>query len=419
MKNFTLIACALLVSYSAIFGQLDGKYLPPENKLLLIIGQDLGAIGGFDSPNNNGYYENVEVIPGGVTSYTSISNLGGLYTLDNWGSGDVCGSCILNNTIYDNSIIAIGLWMVDILDEIIAGNYDENITQLGEWIELANRPVYLRIGYEFNQFYSDVPFSTYVQAYKHIVDVLHSNLVLNYATVWQSNGYGTKNELLQWYPGNEYVDWLGYSHFDGTGTGIIEIAREKNKPVLICEATPRGHDLETEDGETVWNNWFQPLFNHIGSNSDVIKGLAYINVDWDSQPMWSGQGWGDSRVEVNAYILDKWLSEITENKWLNGSPDLFTQLGYVPPSSVDQMEVNPQFELYYYNDEIHFYPENLFQSYGPVDLTIIDAAGRELIREKKDFASNSWPIKLEPGYYIVVLRFHDQWLSTPFFVNPF
>ncbi len=413
MKNLLQIICLLLATLPHVSGQVNGKYMPPENKFLLILGQDLGAVGGFEAPNNDGYYENVEVVPGGVTTYTGLRNLGGLYSLTNWGSGDVCGSCITENSIYDNSVVAIGLYMVDMLTDIVSGELNEDIIQMGEWIKSANRPVYLRIGYEFNLQYGN-DYANYIKAYRHIVNTLNSVPVYNYVSVWQSHGHGSKTELMKWYPGDEYVDWLGYSHFDGNGEGILEIAREKNKPVMICEATPRGRDLKTEDGETVWNAWFNPMFSYIEENSDVIKALAYINADWDSQPMWEGQGWGDSRVEVNDFVLDAWLTEITQEKWLNSSPALFDSLGYEEITGVEMNKVENNPGAYYYNGQIHLQTGTMIKQNEPVSLRVMDSAGRQLFQSTNDF-NRSWPVDLKIGYYIALISINGQQICSPFY----
>jgi len=41
---------------------------------------------------------------------------------------------------------------------------------------------------------------------------------------------------------------------------------------------------------------------------------------------WIGQGWGDSRIEVNEDIKSWWLAEIGTDFWLHGSADLFEVL---------------------------------------------------------------------------------------------
>jgi len=64
--------------------------------------------------------------------------------------------------------------------------------------------------------------------------------VQNVAYVWQSHGWEEPMERLEaWYPGDEYVDWCGYSFFSRWAeANMIAFARKHNKPVFIAEATP-------------------------------------------------------------------------------------------------------------------------------------------------------------------------------------
>ena len=121
-------------------GISQALFEPPEGKKLLILGQDMGAIGGFSAPNNDGYVDNIPLVPGGTTTYTSINNLEGLVSLVNYGSGDVCARCILQNETYSNSVLAIGLYMVGILDEINNARHLK-LVDTGQVIELIkSRP---------------------------------------------------------------------------------------------------------------------------------------------------------------------------------------------------------------------------------------------------------------------------------------
>ena len=124
------------------------------------------------------------------------------------------------------------------------------------------------------------------------------------------------------------MNWLGYSHFDepNPGQNIRNFAEAHNKPVMIAEATPRV-DLKTGTGEDHWSNWYAPLFEKIQAN-DRIKALAYINVDWDSQSMWTGQGWGDSRVQISDTIKSNWKKEMDKDPWILASDSLFEMLDY-------------------------------------------------------------------------------------------
>jgi hypothetical protein len=107
---------------------------------------------------------------------------------------------------------------------------------------------------------------------------------------------------------------------------------------MIAEATPRA-DLKVGDGTAHWTSWFNPLFEKIYMH-DRIKALAYINVNWDSQSMWQGQGWGDSRVQVNEVIMENWQNEIQKDSWILASDSLFELLDYQKWQDTDVSDVS-------------------------------------------------------------------------------
>jgi hypothetical protein len=398
MTNKIIILTVIFLLQFAKPGINAQKFIPPDGKVLLILGQDLGAVGGFSSPNDNGYADFFTDIPAGITTYTSLSSLNGLKSLDNWGSGDVCAQCILDNPRYDNSSIVIGLYIVNQLDDIISGSLDTKISELGKWIQDAKRPVFLRIGYEFNGSWNNYEPTKYKAAFRKICDELKQMGVTNFASVWQSEGSGTANQLLAWYPGDEYVDWMGYSHFTNKGNGIIELAKSKSKPVMIAEATPQ-KDLKSENGDLVWTNWFQPLFTQI-SNNDVIKALAYINVDWESQPMWVGQGWGDSRIQVNEIVSTNWKTEIKSGKWLFGDENLFNLLSYFPQGSVLKEAGKKEFTVTRENDQLVINNDSKVNSGANVQ--ILSLRGNMIWEKKfsgKQIVSDNFTLPL--GLYLV------------------
>ncbi|MEQ9299597.1 MAG: glycosyl hydrolase [Cyclobacteriaceae bacterium] len=317
------LGLAIQAQSSAHFGA--PKFAPEDGQALLIVGQDLGAVGGL-ATHDDGYIDHVDHIPAGVTTYTSLNTLAGLRTLANWGSGDVNAQAYLEDASFDNSCMAIGLYLVNQLDNIIAGNFDGRIDILGNWIKDSGRPVFLRIGYEFDGSWNDYNAAKYKEAWIYIVNRFDDLEVRNVAYVWQSAGINTPN-IERWYPGDEYINWMAYSHFDGPNPGqsIRTFAVERSKPIMIAEATPRGRDLKTGDGRSHWNDWFDPMFQSV-YDENSIKALAYINVNWDAQPQWNGQGWGDSRVQVNETVLFNWSEEVSEDKWIVASDTLFQSM---------------------------------------------------------------------------------------------
>ena len=331
MKTFHFIVVFLFL-LSPIFAQKSAnygepKFAPSNGKKLLIIGQDLGSVGGLNT-HTNGYVDMVgTAIPSGVTSYTSIESLSGLTAMTNWGAGDIRAQAYLEDATFDNSFIVIGLYLVGILDQINNGLQDNNIRTFANWVKGQDRPVFIRIGYEFEGPWNNYTPSEFQNAWRYIVHIFDEEEVRNAAYVWQSAGLNNSN-ISSWYPGDEYVNWMAYSQFDGQNMGqsIKHFANQKNKPIMIAEAAPRVV-LSSGDGQAHWDNWFAPLFNEIYAN-DRIKALAYISANWELQPMWTGQGWGDSRIEANAVVKQNWELEIAKSPWLMASESLLDSLNY-------------------------------------------------------------------------------------------
>lgn len=280
------------------------SFAPKAGNTLLIIGQDKDSI--------DDYYDATGLCPAGVMVYTSIQDLNGLSSPFNNGAGVHYGNYLLNN--YPDSVLQIGLYMVGALKDVNEGLYDRNIKKLAKWIKNANRPVYLRIGYEFDNKTNNYDPGEYISAYKRIVDRFKKLRVDNVAFVWHSGAFEGPEDPLKWYPGDKYVDWFAASLFAPVQyekvKAIASYAKQENKPFMLAETTPAG--TYTERAKI---DWYKKFFRII----DEIKpqAVCYINVDWESRPMWKGQGWGDARIQKFPRIKDLWLNEISKDKYIH------------------------------------------------------------------------------------------------------
>ncbi len=374
------IAVGLQLVSGAEAGSPAASERPDAPEKLLIIGQDLGAIRGYLSSDCCPQ-------PDGLTAYVDFYDIlkdgdfGGLgidasgedagFEFD-WGAGPV--SAYRTATEFGIDGLAIGLSITENehpgqLARLANGELDENIVRLALFSRGIAGPVYLRIGYEFdgawNQGYEDP--ELYKAAFRRIVDVLRQEGASNFETVWQA-GTAVVDEVIDtahedikaWYPGDEYVDWMGFSWFmnphetiqvessydPGTPLELTEellaFARAREKPVMIAEASPQAMDLNEEfmanhvgiwDGEPatervpmssaeIWDHWFSPLFELLENNPDTIHALAYINADWDSQAMWGppyeSGFWGDTRLEVNEDVAARFTAAIRSWKESGG-----------------------------------------------------------------------------------------------------
>jgi hypothetical protein len=126
----------------------------------------------------------------------------------------------------------------------------------------------------------------------------------NVALIWESSS--CENSIVDWYPGDEFVDWVG-TVYGECAEEVIQFAREHFKPVMLT-ATPTSSQSD-------WNEWFAPFFMFVNDNNDVVRAVTYINA-------------GESRL-LNDDIIKSWKTETKQSFWLRGGPDLFGELGFV------------------------------------------------------------------------------------------
>jgi len=324
-------------SQSKTANSMKNKFEPKDGKVLVFVGQDLEALGGVKQ-YKNGYLDYFET-PAGITLYSNLSpgdqsytllleGLDGLKTKANWGAGDTCAQYFIDDEQYNNTMLSIGLSMVNNDKYVAKGKHDKLIIELGEWIKTTKRPVFLRIGYEFDGWdWNNYKKKHFLKAWRRIYNIFRKIKVDNVAFVWQSKGTGSSQKVLEeWYPGDEFVDWCGYSYFNNPDEEMIQFARKHKKPVFIAEACPvlkddfgNFHADLKKSPKLIWENWFVTFFETIEKNKDVIKAFSYINVDWKSQMMWATNDYFknvDSRIQKSEYITKKWLTEIAKEMYI-------------------------------------------------------------------------------------------------------
>jgi hypothetical protein len=353
LKSLVVVALVTGVVSSA-WSAVQGPYLPPEGKRLLIVGQD------FQS--NRDYDANVGPVPAGVMSYMSITDLVGLTT--DLGSGVELNNAGLLFQTYPNSVLQLAVHMVGSLGSVNNGSLDGNIDTLIGTLKAWQRPIFLRWGYEFDGPWNSYDPTQFKLAWIRVYNKIKAANANNIIMVWHSSS-ACKNATTQdtfnglpmgdWWPGAQYVDWIGLSYFQPEQCAnlalntVVNFARAQNKPLMIAESTPRGKSISALTYSNTWNNndnisttanaiwsgWFAPYFSFINNNADVIKAVSYINANWDVQNMWKAPYangyWGDTRVQVNATIKANWKAEIAKSEWMNASPNLFSLLGPATP----------------------------------------------------------------------------------------
>jgi hypothetical protein len=290
-------------------------------------------------------------------SYTDLQTLRGLSSPVEYGSGIEYADGMLalrfdtndvnyNEEDHDDATtmeassslnLQLGLWLngTDGCHDIVAGQLDDNISRLFHYLILET-PIptmtYLRIGYEFDNpafGYSENP-ALYARAFRTIVNACIAQYS---ASVCQSKisyvfhswaaGVPDGTILSDYYPGDEYVDWIGVSIFSqlydpsrykyavgdpSTVRHVLDFAQQHDKPIMIGESTPFGGILHLSDP---WNDWFIPVL-HLIDEYDITL-WCYIHCNWNEQTMWHNTGFGDSRLTVNTTVLTLWQDQVLQN----------------------------------------------------------------------------------------------------------
>lgn len=312
----------------------------------MFVGQDNRSVGGTDK-YSDGYVDHIG-LPAGITHYVyfaegvrndfgyafDVGAVDGLSQETRWGAGPMDLASYLSEPALDNTIIHLSVSMEFGGDKRTArGEFDHLIDELGDFlIEHKHRPFILRIGYEFDGSWNDYDPQHFKDAWRRIVDKLTARNINNFATCMGASRYHVPKATWEAYwPGDEYVDWLGYSYWtvDVAEPVVFDLAREKGLPVFVAEATPRGFFLPQLQHGAVWGDWFENFFSHVEANKDVIRAFSYINTHWDADPMWSG--WGDSRIQTNPSVMVKWQEKMALPRYVISSSDLFESVGFGVP----------------------------------------------------------------------------------------
>lgn len=181
----------------------------------------------------------------------------------------------------------------------LSGKTDHQLEQFFNTMAKIDKPIFMRIGWEFNNLGHFDPIE-YREGFKYIVNKMRSMKVTNVATLWHASVPDLneltgmpilgKHHYMDFYPGDEYVDWWSISQFSiGTfrSPGSIEFyqnAASRNKPVFIGESAPwftKGLSMQFRNPKSLEESlsWFNAYFS-LFEEYPHIKAFNVIIVDW-------------------------------------------------------------------------------------------------------------------------------------------
>lgn len=139
------------------------------------------------------------------------------------------------------------------------GRYDQHIREYADALKAFRCEVVLSFGHEMNGWWypwglpTTKP-ATFIAAWRHIHDIFAAQHVRNVVWSWDPSHldkrFKTKaaTPASEWYPGNQYVDWVGIDGYLRQGQTFSEIFAQQlrnirsvtNKPVYLAETGVAG-----------------------------------------------------------------------------------------------------------------------------------------------------------------------------------
>ena len=346
-KIVPLVASIFCLIGSVSFAQVINSFAPPPGKILVFAGQDNKSVGGTQK-YRDGYVDNIGV-PAGITHYVYFAEgwtndfgrvfskgaVAGLNTETEWASGPMNQKAYLDSPVLDRCVMHLSISMEgNSEDKVADGSFDHLIDELVKFVgDHPKHPFLIRIGYEFDGSWNNYDPKNFKLAFQRIVKKLRAAKLANFSTVYASSSGAKPEDFINYDPGPEYYEWVGYSWWGGDkdGQSALDFARKVKKPVFIAEATPRGHFFDKEDPDEVWEKWFEKFFAHMEKNIDVVRATSYINANWDAQDMWDG--WGQTRIETVPSIKTRWLQKMASPRYVNAADKPFELIGFTKNST--------------------------------------------------------------------------------------
>ena len=189
-------------------------------------------------------------------------------------------------------------------NSVTNGSRDAYIKAAAESAKAYGKPVFVRLNWEMNGFWSSnydrtggVTPAQYVASWRYIYNIFKATAP-NVAFVWAPNGGMPKSDelgipklpLSNWYPGDSYADWIGFSAYPEYSSPasnvltkpeglnyIAEYAASHGKPLMLAEWA-RGTLTQPFSADT--SVPVDLIFGWANSYPNTVKALVYFdNID--------------------------------------------------------------------------------------------------------------------------------------------
>jgi hypothetical protein len=168
---------------------------------------------------------------------------------------------------------------------------DEYVRKFAQEAKQSGIPVFLRYASEMNGVWVpwyDEP-KLYIEKFRLVHDIMKEEAP-NVAMVWSPNFLPADN-IDEYYPGDEYVDWVGFSLYatplgDGQwdmSTNQIDYfkplyAKYSHKPIMIAEGAVSHYHLKTDTSFAKWGEGqIGNMYGYLPRMFPQVKAITYFN----------------------------------------------------------------------------------------------------------------------------------------------
>jgi beta-mannanase len=189
------------------------------------------------------------------------------------------------------------------LYSIVEGHFDSFFKAWANQIRQVKGVVLLRILHEFNgDWYpwclanNDKDPKLLIKAFRHIHDMFTQSNVTNVKFIWCPNSMSWPQEswnfIMDAYPGDEYVDYVGLDIYNGAGKDptvwrsfrkegmenyFVLTQRLPNKTLFVCETASREREAGESASAQNKAEWIRQMSEALGTDMSGVRLLAWFN----------------------------------------------------------------------------------------------------------------------------------------------
>ncbi|MCW2779741.1 MAG: hypothetical protein JWR35_190 [Marmoricola sp.] len=185
------------------------------------------------------------------------------------------------------------------LRSIAAGGQDAAIDGQARALAALHRPVFFRFTWEFDlRYLGSAGAATHKAAWRRVRDRFERKGATNVAFVWCPSWTAfTNGRAATYYPGNDYVDWIGadgyartpdYRTFSSMFAKANEFAANHGKPLMVGETGVHrlADQADRTTGTTAQSTWLDGIRANLDQDRFTsVKALLYFHVDGDDNPL--------------------------------------------------------------------------------------------------------------------------------------